>query len=141
MYHFHPGMLRHWHGLAELTWTLPDWVWQHGGAEHALAASIPGPALTIGAHLSMSTVFQDLDFLRRYGNSGAHADRDFNVGNVSPDAEIVCSVLRVSLSFRRCTCVFARVCSIDTHAAGLVLRSACGLECLLDRVASSRGVV
>ena len=99
LYHFHPGMQRHWHGLAELTWSLPDWVWQHGGAEHALAASIPGPALTIGAHLSMSTMFQDLNFLRRYGNSGAHADRDFNVGNVSPDAEIVCSVLRVSLSF------------------------------------------
>ena len=98
-YHFDPTMLAQWYGLAELVWELPEWVWQYGAFAHARAVGMFDAGFLIGAPLSMSTVFDDLDALRRYGNRGAHADRQFDVGVVLPDSGICCRILRVSLSF------------------------------------------
>ncbi len=97
--HFDATYLQSRYGLAELAWELPTWVYDHSASSHAAAAGEVSASICIGAPLSICTVYEDLDSLRRYGNQGAHADREFRISVVQADGDIVCRVLRIALSF------------------------------------------
>ena len=86
--HFSPSYLEKWYGLAELAWELPDWVYDYSAYAHLSGQLHEG-----------AKVYHDLDVLRRYGNDGAHADRLFRIEHLCAQSEVVCAVLRVSLSF------------------------------------------
>ena len=88
------------HGLYDLVWELPDWVWPYSGYEHLEAYGEGEHGRRLGMQLSSVPVWKDLDFLRKYGNSGAHARWAYLSGaNLSPNPQVVVCVIRVALSF------------------------------------------
>ena len=94
------------HGLYELTWELPDWVWPYSVYEHVEAYGEGEHGRRLGMQLSSVPVWKDLDFLRKYGNSGAHARWAYlSGGKLSPSPQVVVCVIRVALSF---TCWYRR---------------------------------
>ena len=51
-------------------------------------------------HLSSVKIWEDLVFLRKYGNRGAHAKEEYlSGGKLPPSPQVVVSVIRVALSF------------------------------------------
>ena len=87
-------------GLYELTLELPDWVWPYSVYEHVEAYGEGGHGRRLGMQLSSVPVWKDLDFLRKYGNSGAHARWEYlSGGKLSPSPQVVVCVIRVALSF------------------------------------------
>ena len=64
--------------------------------------------------LSSVPVWKDLDFLRKYGNSGAHARWAYlSGGKLSPSSEVVVCVVRFSQlrSTARCSELCSELCS------------------------------
>ena len=97
--YYEDSILHEWVGLADYAYMLPDWFWRYGAFSHANAVGIANIGTLVGAHLSSQTVYDDLETLRYYGNSGAHADRYFNIRHVGPNPDAFCSVVRISLSY------------------------------------------
>ena len=91
------------HGLYDLTWMLPDWVWKYGAYAHVLAYGqstyLDDIALGFGMPLSSWSIYYDLEMLRLYGNRGAHASRYLRGERMKADSRVVPSVLRVAMSF------------------------------------------
>ena len=102
------------YGLYELTMELPDWVWPYSGYEHLDAYGEGEHGRRLGMQLSSVPVWKDLDFLRKYGNSGAHASWEYlSGGKLSPSPQVVVCVIRVALSF---TCWYRRIRMADSAA-------------------------
>jgi len=102
------------HGLYELTRELPDWVWPYSGYDHLDAYGEGEHGRRLGMQLSSVPVWKDLDFLRKYGNSGAHASWKYlSGGKLSPSPQVVVCVIRVALSF---TCWYRRIRTTDSAA-------------------------
>ena len=101
-------------GLYELTLELPDWVWPYSAYEHLHAYGEAEHGRRLGMQLSSLPVWKDLDFLRKYGNSGAHARWEYlSGGKLSPSPQVVVCVIRVALSF---TCWYRRIRMTDSAA-------------------------
>ena len=102
------------HGLYELIREMPDWVWPYSGYEHLDAYGEGDHGRWLGMHLSSVRVWEDLDILRKYGNSGAHASSEYlSGGKLSPSPQVVVCVIRVALSF---TCWYRRIRMTDSAA-------------------------
>ena len=97
------------YGLYDMTWALPDCVWQYSAYQHvsAYGGDHRDIAVRLGMHLSRHSLFEDLDYLRWYGNMGTHASRFLCGARLQPDPGVVVSVIRVACSFsvwhRRCS--------------------------------------
>ena len=95
------------HGLYELIWELPDWVWPYTVYEHLDAYGEGGHGRRLGMQLSSVPVWKDLDTLRRYGNSGAHGSWKYlSGGKLPPSPDVVVCVIRVVFSF---ACWYRRI--------------------------------
>ena len=106
------GKDHEFHGLYELIGELPDWVWLYSGYEHLEAYGEGEHGRRLGMQLSSVPVWEDLDFLRKYGNSGAHASSEYlSGGKLSPSPKVVVCVIRVALSF---TCWYKRFRMTDS---------------------------
>ena len=102
------------HGLYELTRELPDWVWPYSGYEHLDAYGEGEHGRRLGMHLSSVKIWEDLVFLRKYGNRGAHAQEEYlSGGKLPPSPQVVVSVIRVALSF---WCWYGRMRINDSEA-------------------------
>ena len=88
------------HGLAELAWYLPEWVWQYTAYHHvkAYGGYRSQVAEQLGMQLSQHNVYEDLDCLRKYGNKGAHASRYLQGERLGPDPTAVLSLIRIAMS-------------------------------------------
>ena len=97
------------HGLAELAWELPQWVWGYSAYEHvsAFGEEYMVSAVNLGMHLSSVSIYDDLTTLRQYGNTGAHAGSYFSHGRLGADPDVFAAAVRVAMSFvpwcRRCS--------------------------------------
>ena len=88
------------HGLYILIWELPDWVWPYSGYEHLEAYGEGEHGRRLGMQLSSVPIWKDLDFLRKYGNHGAHASSEYLLGGKLPQSpQVVVCVIRVVVSF------------------------------------------
>ena len=102
------------HGLYDLTRALPDWVWRYSGYEHLDAYGEGELGRRLGMQLSSVPIWEDLDFLRKYGNRGAHASWEYlEGGKLPPSPQVVVCVIRVALSF---TCWYRRIRMTDSAA-------------------------
>ena len=94
-------------GLGEMSWELPEWVWRPGAHAHVAAYGHVDGVLGMGLHLSASSVYDDLEVLRRYGNRGSHVSEYLSGARLGPHGPAVVSMLRLSYSLlvwrRRCS--------------------------------------
>ena len=92
--------IRDW-GLSEMVWDLPDWVWAHSAWEHAdaMGNSYRDVAIRLGIQLSSATIYNDLNTLRWYGNTGAHASSYFDKGRQGANEKVFFAAIRLAMSF------------------------------------------
>ena len=88
-------------GLWEMSYSLPEWVWQYRAIQHVQGYGVDcDVAMRLGVPLSSTTVWEDIDYLRRLGNSTAHARPYLTGARPQPDPRAVVSVIRVAMSLR-----------------------------------------
>ena len=102
------------HALYDLIRSLPDWVWPYSGYEHLDAFGEGEHGRGLGMQLSSVPIWKDLDFLRKYGNRGAHAKSEYLLGGkLPPSPQVVVCVTRVVVSF---ACWYTRTRLADRAA-------------------------
>ena len=112
---FGKGFGDEFHALYDLTRALPDWVWPYSAYEHMEAYGEGEYGRRLGMQLSSVPVWKDIDFLRKYGNSGAHITWLYLAGGkLPPNPQVVVCVIRVTLSF---TCWWRRIGMTETPLA------------------------
>ena len=69
--------------------------------DHADAYGNPyrDAALRMGAQLSTSTVWEDIETIRKHGNGGAHAGPYLRWGRMEADEEVFLAAMRLGVSF------------------------------------------